>query len=54
MTDGSTNMHGTTATAKDAAVECTINGADLEAASSGDGVKIIKVFVKDDTGNWSI
>jgi len=53
-TGGSTNMHGTTATAADAAVECTINGADLEAASSGDGAKIVKVFVKDSTGNWSI
>lgn len=53
-TAGSTNMHGTTQTAADAAIECTINGADLETASSGDGAKIIKVFVKDVTGNWSI
>lgn len=53
-TGGSTNMHGTTEKAKDAAVDCTIYGADLETASSGDGAKIIKVFVKDKTGNWSI
>lgn len=53
-TAGSTNMHGTTEKAADAAVECTINGADLETASSGDGAKIIKVFVKDNTDNWSI
>lgn len=53
-TGGSTNMHGTTATAASAAVECTIKGADLETASSGDGAKIIKVFVKDSTENWSI
>lgn len=53
-TGGSTNMHGSTEKAADAAVECTIYGADLETASSGDGVKIIKVFVKDKTGNWSI
>jgi hypothetical protein len=53
-TGGSTNMHGTTATSADTAVNCTIYGADLETASSGDGAKIIKVFVKDSTGNWSI
>lgn len=53
-TGGSTNMSGTTSTAADAAINCTIYGADLETASSGDGAKIIKVFVKDLTGNWSI
>lgn len=53
-TGGSTNMHGTTATSADTAVNCSIYGADLETASSGDGAKIIKVFVKDSTGNWSI
>lgn len=52
-TNGSTNMHGTTSTAASTAVNCTINGADLETASSGDGAKIIKVFVKDLAGNWS-
>lgn len=52
-TGGSTNMHGTTQTAASTAVNCTIKGADLETASSGDGAKIIKVFVKDLTGNWS-
>lgn len=34
-------------------ITCVINGADLELASAGDGNKIIKVFVKDDAGNWS-
>ena len=53
-TGGSTNMHGTTQTAASTAIECTIYGADLETASSGDGAKIIKVFVKDLTGNWSV
>jgi len=53
-TGGSTNMHGTTETAASTAVNCTIYGADLETASSGDGAKIVKVFVKDLTGNWSI
>ena len=52
-TGGSTNMHGTTPTAASTAVNCSIYGADLETASSGDGAKIIKVFVKDVTGNWS-
>lgn len=35
-------------------ITVTINGADLELASSGDGQKIIKVFVKDKSGNWSV
>jgi len=52
-TGGSTNMSGTTQKAANTSVECTIYGADLETASSGDGAKIIKVFVKDLTGNWS-
>lgn len=53
-TGGSTNMHGTTETAASAAINCTIYGSDLETASSGDGAKIVKVFVKDETGNWSV
>lgn len=53
-TGGSTNMSGTTQTAASTAITCTIYGADLETASAGDGVKIVKVFVKDLTGNWSI
>ena len=52
-TGGSTNMSGNTQKSADTAVECTIYGADLETASTGDGVKIVKVFVKDLTGNWS-
>jgi hypothetical protein len=52
--NGSTNMSGSSgnypATTN---IACTIDGADLEAASSGDGLKIIKVFVKDQAGNWS-
>lgn len=35
-------------------IEVTINGADLEIASPGDGVKIIKVFVKTPAGVWSV
>ena len=53
-TGGSTNMHGATQTAADAPISCSIYGADLEAASSGEGAKIIKVFAKDVGGNWSI
>ena len=51
---GSTNMAGTGDYARGAVINCTINGADLEAASAGDGVKSIKVFVKDEAGNWSV
>lgn len=52
-TNGSTNMSGEGGEAN-SAINCTINGADLELASSGDGAKIIKVFVKDAAGNWSV
>lgn len=52
-TNGSTNMSGEGGSAN-TAISCTINGADLELASSGDGAKIIKVFVKDAAGNWSV
>lgn len=52
-TAGSTNMSATGSFAADTPIECTIKGADLETASAGDGVKIIKVFAKDDAGNWS-
>lgn len=31
-----------------------IKGADLEAASAGDGIKIIKIFAHDPNGKWSI
>lgn len=35
------------------AIAVTVMGADLEAASSGDGTKIVKVFVKTAAGLWS-
>lgn len=35
-------------------IQVTITGADLETASSGDGVKIVKVFVKNAAGTWSV
>ena len=52
-TNGSTNMSGEGGAAN-TTISCAINGADLELASSGDGAKIIKVFVKDAAGNWSV
>lgn len=35
-------------------IQVTITGTDLETASSGDGVKIVKVFVKSQAGIWSV
>lgn len=53
-TNGSENMSGTGDFKADTAISCKINAADLAAASAGDGAKIIKVFVKDKAGNWSV
>ena len=52
-TNGSTNMSGTGTFEANKTISCTITGADLEAASAGDGSKIIKVFVKNSAGTWS-
>lgn len=38
----------------DANQPVTITGADLEAASAGDGSKIVKIFVQGLNGNWSV
>lgn len=35
-------------------IQVTITGTDLETASAGDGVKIVKVFVKTAAGIWSV
>lgn len=35
-------------------IQVTIKGTDLETASSGDGVKIVKVFVRNSAGTWSV
>ena len=51
---GSTFMAATGSFPAATAISCTINGTDLEDASTGDAAKIIKVFVKDDAGNWSV
>lgn len=51
---GSTNMSGSGTFEANTAITCKIYGSDLETASSGDGAKIIKVFVKNDAGTWSV
>lgn len=51
-TAGSTNTTGG-ALAATTNQTVTIKGTDLETASSGDGAKIVKVFVQDAAGNWS-
>ena len=51
---GSANTSGTGTYAADTAINVTLRGADLEAASSGDGVKIVKVFVRTEAGTWSV
>lgn len=53
-TNGSTNMEATGSFASATPISCTIKGVDLETASSGDSTKIIKVFVKESSGLWSI
>ena len=52
--NGSTNMSATGTFKASAAISCKVYGKDLEAASSGDGEKIIKVFVKNAHGTWSV
>ena len=54
-TGGSTNTSGNAGGYAGATpVTFTIYGADLETASTGDGAKIIKVFVREASGNWSV
>ena len=52
-TSGSTNTTGG-ALAAATAQQVTVKGTDLEAASAGDGAKVIKIFIQDDAGNWSV
>lgn len=55
ITNGSENTSGSAGGyVADTNISVTINGADLEAASAGDGVKIVKVFVKNAAGTWSV
>lgn len=58
-TNGSENVSGSVEDGDelypaDTNIEVSINGADLEEASSGDGVKIVKVFVQTEAGTWSV
>jgi hypothetical protein len=55
-TNGSTNMSGTAGDyAADTNINCTINALDFETAGASNGVqKIIKVFAKDKSGQWSV
>lgn len=53
-TGGSINTSGSEGNySASEAISVTINGTDLATASSGDGVKIVKVFVKTAAGLWS-
>ena len=54
-THGSINTSGTSGDYPASEnIQVTIKAADLEAASSGDGTKIVKVFVKTEAGIWSV
>ena len=55
-TAGSVNTSGTDAEGFEAEsnIQVTIKGTDLETASSGDGVKIVKVFAQNMAGTWSV
>ena len=52
-THGSINVQGVDRIEALTPVTTTITGADLEAASPGDGPKIVKVFVRGIDGTWS-
>lgn len=52
-TNGSTNVSGGSVNAV-TNVTTTIDGRDLDVASSGDGVKVVKIFGQDAAGLWSI
>jgi len=52
-TNGSTGTSGGAKTASSTQA-VSIDGRDLQAASAGDGTKVVKVFVQDAAGNWSV
>ena len=52
--NGSTNMSATGTFQASSAISSKIYGKDLEIASSGELEKIIKVFVKNTVGTWSV
>jgi hypothetical protein len=53
VTNGSSNTSATGTFSANTPITVTIKGTDLELASAGDGSKIIKVFVKNNAGQWS-
>ena len=54
-TNGSTNMTGAAGSyPATTTISSSIDGRDLDVADSGDGTKVIKIFVKDPSGNWSV
>lgn len=52
MTNGSVHMSATEAIASGTTVTCSIKAADILAVSTA-GEKIIKIFARDTSGNWS-
>lgn len=52
-TNGSSGVSGSAGYAANTNRTVTVKGADLEAASAGDGQKTIKVFVRESSGTWS-
>lgn len=54
-TSGSINTSGSDGSYEaDTNIQVTIKGTDLATASSGDGLKIIKVFAQNAAGTWSV
>lgn len=53
-TGASINTSGSGAFPASTPITVTITGADLDEATEGDGAKIVKVFVQDTSGNWSV
>lgn len=53
-TAGSTNTSATGSWTTASVVTTTIKGTDLRTASTADGPKYIKVFVREASGNWSV
>ena len=54
VANGSSNMFGSGSFTSGTPINCVVKGSDLEFASSTDGNKIIKVFVKNEAGLWSV
>jgi hypothetical protein len=52
-TAGSSNMSGSGAVSAGSPITSSINGADLETAGA-EGANVVKVFVQDSAGNWSV